>query len=169
MALLAFDFGVAAGQHKTRFVMVVLSVLPTLLVVAGLAFVAKLPFVLVIFLVAADAFAVQSGFEDLASLCGMARVTLEFRVTGLQGIFRLAVMIEDTGLPALRGMTGFTLVAKAPLVPLFVIILAVTGNALPVQFQFDIRSGNAALVATFALGVLVLVAQGKASRVMVES
>lgn len=83
VALLAIGLGMAAGQRETRFIVVIGGVLPAFFVVATLAFIAELPFVLVVFLVAGDARGIPFMLVDIP-LCGqMTGIAFGFDVLAL--------------------------------------------------------------------------------------
>lgn len=61
-------------------------------------------------------------------------------VLALQLVLGIAIMFERAGLPVLFVMADLALVAITPLMPLVLIILAVTGHTLLFQFEFCIRA-----------------------------
>ena len=98
----------------------------------------------------------------------MAGIAFGLAMFAFQQVFRLFIVIEGAGLPILGGMAGRALFPIAPLVSLLVIVLSMTGHTLHFDLQLGIGATHSSLVATLALGILVLFAQREFRVVMIE-
>lgn len=99
----------------------------------------------------------------------MAGIALGLPVLALEQVLGFLVVVEDAGLPVLGRVASAAFLAVAALVAFFVVILAVARDAGGLHLQFrGFGAADATLVAGVALGILVLVAQGKIGFVMVE-
>ena len=169
VAFLALNLGMTAGQRETGELVIEGRARPLLFVVTGFALVAKLPLMLVVLLVTSNTRIFQLALVDITLLRQVATITLGLPMLALEQILGFLVMIEGAALPILGGMAGSTFIAVAALVALFVVIFAVTGNALGVDFQVPgIVPADTTLVAGFAFGILVLVAQRELGVVVVK-
>ena len=169
VAFVALDLAVAAGQGETRQFVIEGRVLPFLFVMTRLALVAQLALVLVILLVTGNTGAFQLALVNVALLRQVAAIALAFPMLALEQVFGFLVVIENAALPILGRVAAAAFFAITPLVPLLVIILAVTGDALGFHLQgLGIGTADTAFMTSLAFGILVLVAQGKLGVVMIE-
>lgn len=126
---------------------------------AGFAFLAFLPFVLVIFLMAGVAVCLQL---DLIQIPFVAADAFRVMVLSEQRILGLLVVVEDNFFPALFVMTGFAL---GPKIPLVLIVFLVARQAI----HLELVPVNIAFVASNALDVVVLPKQRESGfLVMIE-
>ena len=170
MALLALHLGVARSERKARLVVVEGNVLPFTLVMATLAFLAKLSLMFVVLLVASDTELFELHLAVQRPLFGqMAGVALRIAMFALQRVLGLLIVIEGAGLPVLGGMAGGAFLPIAPLVPFLLIVFPMASHTLRLDLQPGVGTTDAALVATLALGILVLVAQWELGVVVIET
>ncbi len=93
----------------------------------------------------------------------MAAVAFRLDMLTRQGIFGVLVVVESRRLPAAFVVATLALVAQPSLVPLFVVVLAMTARA----FQGEFLLIQSALVACRAFCLFVLALQAEISLLMI--
>ena len=94
----------------------------------------------------------------------MAAVAFRLDMLTRQGIFGVLVVVESRRLPAAFVVATLALVAQPSLVPLFVVVLAMTARA----FQGEFLLIQSALVACRAFCLFVLALQAEISLLMIK-
>ena len=145
VALLALGLGVLAEQRETGQAVIDLAGFPVTLVVTGFAFLAFLPLMFVVLLVAGDAGRWQLVLEQRTGVTGFA---LGFGMFAAQGVFSIPVVVERSCLPAFLDVTGFAFVAESSLMAFLVVVGAMAGDARLLEF-FHVQDAG---MAGFTLG-----------------
>ena len=139
MAFLAFDLEMSSQQWETSAAMIEAGLIPRLLVVAALALLALLTFVLIVSLMAGETGSLEFVLEKTPLMAGDA---LDFAVFPAKRILGIPVMIESAGFPVFLDMAAFAFLAEMPFVFVVLLMAANTGAG---QFFLVARSFMAAL------------------------
>jgi len=137
MAFFAIGQQMPAGQREARHPMIELGFLPRLFMMASFAFLALLPFVLVVFFVARVAIGLQLVLIQIAFVASHA---FRFYVLAQQRVFGLLVMIEHDLFPAAIDVAGLAQRSKGLLV---FVVLQVTGQTIHLELVLIQVSGMA--------------------------